>query len=293
MTVDVFLLLAMGLAGAALVVHWARRAQLRPSHPSTAAGVVWWLVCCAPLVILQSSGGGGLISGPVDFAGAAALHLSMFGFVLGARRRGVSEAAPGSGVDTGPRRPGSVNLAWIILAWPLWLVAMDGRISDYTVGIVANCIAAAVGAVCAASAAALLRRRRPGAVALLATVAGLAAASAGAASVSVAAAAATGVVAGSLADAIMGRSAKEGTALVEVLIGYAGIGASSGLLAVGLLDDRAGFLITGQPTLLIGQGLLVLTAFLPPLAAGRAIRALFWRERASAKDEASRKHGAT
>lgn len=267
------LLLVMGLSAAGVVVIVLEPAASRPR--ATMAAVVWYVACLVPLVLLQS--GHWLpqsrLALSVDFAGAAALHAGLAVFLRLARPRR-RRVAPVLREASRPSSAAAVLgvIAMVTLAWCGWLVAIDGQFTALTASMLVNCIllsAAGSGAALVVAA----RHRAIAPAALDGAVAGLAAASAAAAALPAAGAAVVGLLAGMLVGVPLRRRRGVGRT-VERLLDAAGIGAVTGLLAIGLLDARGGFLFTGQPTLMLGQLVLVVTAVTLALVVGLAARAI-------------------
>lgn len=253
------LLLLMGVAGGGLLIHRGWLNEHR-RHAVT-AGLVWYATCLLPLVHLQNRVDALFPFGDShDYAGAAALHVSMAGVIWLSsprdlrRRNGAS-----SSLLADPTNLGALAaIGLLVLAWASWLVAIEGRLSSYAMDIALTCVALGALGALAATGTALLRRRSLASVSIAGAVAGLAAASAAASSLSLLGAVPVAVSVGILAAVVLPR---HGNALsVDAILAAAGIGGATGLIAVGLLDERGGFFYTGQPTLLIAQVSLVVIA---------------------------------
>lgn len=281
----VFLLLLMGLAAAGAVVIVLDRGPLR--HMRIAAAIAWYAACLVPLVALQADHlvPWSPLATSLDFGGAAALHASLFVYLRSVRaaERTAVPARRGGGMPRSiPTTIGMIALATAV--WCAWLVALDGHLGSFTALMLANCILLAIAGAGAALLLAVIRRRAVGSVMWDGAVAGLAAGSAAAASLPVAGAVAVGVVAGMLAGSPMKWGAGSRLFLGRS-IDAAGVGAVVGLLAIGLLDTRAGFFFTGQPTLVIGQLMLIAAAVILALLVGIAVRATAGRSVRGAPDQ--------
>ncbi|QEE61305.1 hypothetical protein FVA74_06725 [Salinibacterium sp. dk2585] len=263
------LLLVMGFAVMAALIEALRGRAGRSSAVWSA--VAWYLFCFVPLVLLEED----IIELPAitadDFGGAAPLHLSAGVFLWLMTRSSQVRRTEGDRVLESPiPRPLVLTVA-LIVAWAAWLVALEGELSSFTGPLVLNCVTAGVLGAVTAGALSLRTREQAAQRMLNGSLAGLAAAAACAASVSLLAAAVIGAVAAYLARLaelrLNGERGAWGSALRA-----AGVGALLGLLAIGVVDDRAGFFFTGQPTLMLGQVAAVLATLVLSIAVAACVR---------------------
>ncbi|MBF0671141.1 MAG: hypothetical protein IR160_00975 [Salinibacterium sp.] len=263
------LLLVMGLAVMAALIE-ALRGRVGRS-PAVWSAAAWYLFCFVPLVLLEEV----IIELPAitahDFGGAAPLHLSAGAFLWLMTRSSQGQGAEGDRAHESPTARPLVLTVALIVAWSSWLVALEGELSSFTGPLVLNCVTAGVLGAVTAGALSLRTRDQAAQRMLNGSLVGLAAAAACAASVSLLAAAVIGAVAAYLARLaelrLDGGPGAWGSALRA-----AGIGALLGLLAIGVVDDRAGFFFTGQPTLMLGQLAAVLSTLVLSIAVAAGLR---------------------
>ncbi|MCW4384309.1 hypothetical protein OH146_00800 [Salinibacterium sp. SYSU T00001] len=256
----VVLLLLMGVAAAGVI------AMLFPPSPRVfIIAAIWFAGCLVPLVLAQASRIPDplSLSDAMDFAGAAALHLSLAVYASTAIRVSASPA------PTPPIRERAgwravVGAVALVAAWCAWIVALEGRLTVFTAALVGNVLLSALGGLGGATLVAGLRARHRNDP-LGGLLAGLAAASAAASGIPPAAALSVGFAAGIVA--VM-SGARGGVVRPRSWIRPTGMGALIGLLAVGVLDVRSGFFFTGQPTAVIAQLVLVAVAIVVPAALG-------------------------
>ncbi|WP_403024834.1 hypothetical protein [Salinibacterium sp. GXW1014] len=265
------LLLVMGLAVMAALIEALRGRVGRSSAVWSAAA--WYLFCFVPLALLEA----GVIQLRAimahDFGGAAPLHLSAGAFLWLMTLSTQGQRAEGEKAHESSTARTLVFTVVVIAAWSGWLVALEGELSGFTGPLVLNCVAAGVFGGVAAGALSLRVREHAAQRMLTGSLAGLAAASACAASVSLVAAAGIGLVAACLALLADEPARSESEAWCSALRAT-GVGALLGLLAIGVVDDRAGFFFTGQPTLMLGQAAAVLATVVLSIAAAACVKGL-------------------
>lgn len=282
MVIDhVQLVLVMGLAAAGVIAM-----ILLPSGAVSAAvfAVAWYLLCFVPVLFMQEVWWPDPLDlgAATDFAAAAPLHLTLYGLVGAAGLAGATRASRAHPATERTRRSGirtalmtAGGVLGMAVGWSCWLVALEGEISRYTADMALNCLVLVIVGSGIATAMALVRRR--GFIddwAVSGAIAGLAAASGAAASLPLGGAVAVGVIAGAAGGVIASQLRIRRVPHGERRIAAAGIGAVVGLIALGLLDDRAGFFFSGQPTLALAQVTLVVVALTIGFAVGLAFALL-------------------
>lgn len=248
--------LAFGVLLAAVVGE-----RRRGAVPAVVAAA-WYCVVFLPLAwaFLDPASTPLGIDGSLDYAGAAPLFLGLgaaswvFAFAF---RRG--EPMPAVHWDS-IRPPGyALTLALTVGVWGAWLVSTEQDLNRFTVVIFVNTVALAAASTAASVAAQLLRSRTVQADTTCgALTAGLAAATAVSAYLEPVAALALGALVGLITTRLLRRRRDDGGAALGRLLGIASIvGASVGLISLGLLDLTRGFFFTGQPTLALAQAALI------------------------------------
>lgn len=256
-----FMLVAgMGLAFAVLLA-----AVVGERCKSAAAALIsgaWYVVVFMPLALafLDPDSTPLGVADSLDYAGSAPLHLGlgvsaavfMFGFRRGPFRAAVAWTAV---------RPLSYVIVMVAVAvgWGGWLVSTEQDLNRYSGVIFANTVAMAAFAILASVLAQLLRARTVSARTVCgAFAAALAGSTACSAHLEPAAAAVLGALIGLVSTQLLERRRNRPVTALGALVATSMIvGASLGLLALGLLDVNRGFFFTGQPTLALAQITLI------------------------------------
>lgn len=254
------LIAGMGLAFAGLLagVVGERRRGTAPAL----VGAAWYVVVFLPLAwaFLDPTSTLLGVEGSLDYAGAAPLHLGLgtgaavftFAFRPGAPRPAVHWAAI---------RPTSyvVTLAITVVGWGAWLMSTEQDLNRFSAVIFVNTVSMAATSTIASVLTQLLRSRR---IVVRTTcgslVSGLAGATACSAYLEAPAALVLGALVGLVTTQLLHKRRNDAGATLGQLVAVSSIvGASMGLLALGLLDLNRGFFFTGQPTLSLAQAMLI------------------------------------
>lgn len=272
--------LMMGLAACGLVIIVA--AERLPLRSAAILGGAWYLFMLAPLLLVSRASSIAkhknswqLLHTSLDFAQAAPFLLSLAAvFVVIAQMQRKTALKPAVCWREVRMSRAGIALAAIVLGWTGWLVAAEGTLNEFSATILANTATATGFSLATGLIVQLIRTR---VVTLqhttVSVLAGLAAATAIGAYVSIPTAVGVGVIGGFVAASLATRRGRLDESLGCVVASGVGTGALVGLLALGLLDRNAGFFFTGQPGQTLAQLVLVLTSTIYPALLGIGVLA--------------------